>query len=584
MTHDSPASGVTQAPVRLAVCGPEEAGTSALAGRIESALTRQACRVSALPGPCTAQATLALASCDIAVLLVDAEIGFTPETRKQTVLASTVGIRHFILVTNNLSLNGWNLQAFEAAAAEFRALAAELESASALTVPVSILTGDNVEGASAATSWYQGPALIPYLAQLQPDPKRAKRALRLPIVSVTRPGPDVRHYNGTIASGTLRCGHEVQVATSDARSTVKNILVDGQERETATGGETVAVELASHIDLSSGDMLVSPAQPPVLAEQLAAHIVWLGGEPLLPGRDYTLKLASRDMTASVTGVKHRLNVETLHHDVARSLHRGEIGACSIAISGPMAIDSFEDDPQTGRVLLADRLTGQPIAAGTIDFALRRGQNIHVQRLIVSKAVRAESKGQVPCILWFTGLSGAGKSTIANLVESELVSRGFHTYMLDGDNVRHGLNKDLGFTAADRVENIRRVGEVAKLFVDAGMIVLCSFISPFRAERATVRSLVGEGEFLEIFVNAPLEICEGRDPKGLYAKSRAGRLPNFTGIDSPYEEPEHPDLVLEAGSSPADVLAQQVAELLERRGIVAPTAGESTPFQRTAGRN
>lgn len=585
MKQASPSTdGPTGTLLRMAVCGPEEAGTSALAGRIEAALTGRPRVVSALPGSVTPEATLALSRCDLAILLVDAASGFTAETRKQAVIAASVGVRHLLLVTNNVALTGWNLQAFETAAAELRSLAAELQLASALTIPVSVLTGDNVEAASAATSWYQGPALLPYLAELDPDPQRAGRPLRLPISSVTRPGPDRRHYNGIVASGTLRRGQEVLVATSEARSSVESILVEGVERESASGGDSVAVELNSHVDVSSGDMLVSPAQPPLVAEQLAAHIVWIGDEPLLPGRDYTIRLAGREMTASVTGVKHRLNIETLHHDVARTLHRGEIGACTIAISGPMAIDSFEADPHTGRVLFTDRVTGAPIAAGTIDFALRRGQNIHVQRLIVSKSVRAEIKHQVPCILWFTGLSGAGKSTIANLVESELAARGFHTYMLDGDNVRHGLNKDLGFTAADRVENIRRVGEVAKLFVDAGLIVLCSFISPFRAERETVRSLVNEAEFLEIFVSAPLEVCEGRDPKGLYAKSRAGRLPNFTGIDSPYEPPENPDLVLDTAANPADALARQVAELLEQRGIVAAAAGQMTAFSRTAGRD
>jgi len=572
--------GIT--PLRLAVCGAEEAGTSALAGRLSAAIAQRPVIVSALPGPEPHLSPLELAGCDLAILLVELADGFTDEVRRRAVIASTVGVRHLLLVANNLDLTGWDLQTFEAAASAFQSLVARLPHESALAIPISVLTGDNIEGPSPATSWYQGPALIPYLTGLDPDPDRATRPLRLPIAAVTRPGPDRRHYNGSILSGTLRRGQEVQVATSQARSMVEEIIIDGEVRETASAGDTVAVGLATHIDVSSGNMLVSPAQPPLLAEQLAAHVLWLGDEPMLPGRDYTIKLAGGEITGSVTGVKHRLNIGTLHHDAARTLHRGEIGSCTIATSGPMAIDSFEADPNAGRVVLADRVTGSPIAVGTIDFALRRGQNIHVQRLIVSKRVRADIKNQTPCILWFTGLSGAGKSTIANLVESQLAERGFHTYMLDGDNVRHGLNKDLGFTAADRVENIRRVGEVAKLFVDAGLIVLCSFISPFRAERETVRSLVGESEFIEVYVSAPLEVCEERDPKGLYAKSRAGRLPNFTGIDSPYETPENPALVLDTAQTPADALAQQVVDLLQQRAIVAPAARQMAPFARMVG--
>ncbi|HEX9881532.1 MAG TPA: adenylyl-sulfate kinase, partial [Hyphomicrobium sp.] len=348
-------------------------------------------------------------------------------------------------------------------------------------------------------------------------------------------------------------------------------LVDGSEREEARAGDAVAVALSSHIDVASGDMLNNPEHRPQVSEQFAAHLAWLAKEPLLPGRDHSLKLGTRTVTASVTAVKYRLDVDTLRHDAARTLAQNELGACTIAAAAPLAVDDFADFPQSGRFVLYERHSDAILAAGTIDFALRRGVNVHLQPLTVSKSVRASLKAQAPCVIWFTGLSGAGKSTIANLVEGALAARGFHTYLLDGDNVRHGLNKDLGFTAADRVENVRRVGEVAKLFVDAGLIVLCSFISPFRAERAAVRELVGEAEFIEIYVRAPLDVCESRDPKGLYAKSRAGRLPNFTGIDSPYETPDKPDLVLDAAATAADELARHVTALLESREIVASTS-------------
>jgi bifunctional enzyme CysN/CysC len=388
---------------------------------------------------------------------------------------------------------------------------------------------------------------------------------------VRRPDPDHRHYLGTLGSGTLRVGQTVLVAVSGVKSTVSRILVDGSERDNVSAGERAAVELADHVDVGSGDLLADAMQHPEVSEQFAAHIAWLSETPLLPGREYALKIGPREVTASITTVKHRVDIDSDHHEAARTLRHGEIGACTISTSSPVAIDPFAQMPQTGRFVLCERHTSELIATGTVDFALRRGVNIHLQPLSVSKSLRAQIKGQRPCILWFTGLSGAGKSTIANLVESKLAAAGQHTYLLDGDNLRHGLNKDLGFTQADRVENIRRVGEVAKLFVDSGAIVLCSFISPFRAERAAVRGLVGPSEFLEIYVNAPLAVCERRDPKGLYAKSRAGALPNFTGIDSPYEPPEHADLVLESASAAASALAEEVIALLRSRGIVATSS-------------
>jgi bifunctional enzyme CysN/CysC len=508
------------------------------------------------------------AATDLCILVVDVRTGLTSQVRRQAAIAGTIGVRHLVLAVNKLDLVGWDRKAFRTIAEAFQAFIAPFEPASAIAIPLSALHGDNVAARGTNTPWYAGPTLLSHLESVNVDPGGAQRPLRLPIQSVSRPDPDHRHYTGTIASGTLRRGDQVQVAVSGVTSMVDRILVDGKDCEQAVAGDVVAVVLASHIDVAGGDVLVQADHRPQLAEQFAAHLAWLSAEPLFPGRDYTLKQGNREVTASVTAVKYRIDIDTMHHDPARTLKRNEIGACTIAAAAPLAIDDFADFPQSGRFVLAERYSGAVIAAGTVDFALRRGVNVHIQPLTVSKSVRASLKEQEPCIVWFTGLSGAGKSTIANLVEGKLSAEGFHTCLLDGDNIRHGLNKDLGFTDADRVENIRRVGEVAKLFVDAGLIVLCSFISPFRAERAAVRGLVDAAEYIEIYVKAPLEVCESRDPKGLYAKSRSGRLPNFTGIDSPYEPPENPDLVLDTTSAAADALAQRVTDYLQARGIVA----------------
>ena len=374
-----------------------------------------------------------------------------------------------------------------------------------------------------------------------------------------------------IAGGTLHQGDPVQVVPSGVSGKINRIVVAGEERDQASAGESVAVGLDRHIDVARGDTLVAPDRRPQVTDQFEAHLIWMSEQPLLPGREYMLKVGVRAVSASVTGVKHRVDIETLRREPAHTLALNEIGICDIATAVPVALDTFTEIPQTGCFILIDRYSNATVAAGTVDFALRRGMNVKLQALVVAKDKRAALKAQRPCVLWFTGLSGAGKSTIANVVEAKLAERKRHTYMLDGDNVRHGLNKDIGFTDADRVENIRRVGEVAKLFVDAGLIVLCSFISPFRAERAAIRQILEPGEFIEIFVSTPLATCEARDPKGLYAKARSGALPSFTGIDSPYEPPEHADLVLDTGSAgPAD-LANRVVDLLVTRGMIGQGA-------------
>jgi bifunctional enzyme CysN/CysC len=557
------------APLRISVSGADLDGRSALAKRLTDT-----CEIvvdgTGTPSAGPDDAAKDAAQADLTVVVVEAPAGLTAEAKQIAASACMAGVRHLVVAVDKLDAVGWDREAFEGVAESFRKFVAHFDPTSVAAIPVSVLAGDNVETRSTHTPWYDGPTLVAYLGALDVDPDIGTRPFRLPIAAVIRPDPDHRHYEGTLTCGTLRRGDAVQVAVSGTASTVERVLVDGNEVELASAGDAVTVRLSSHVDLASGDMLVPPEHRPQPTAQFAAHVAWISDGPLLPGRDYTLSIAGREVTASVTAMKYRIDLETLRHDAARTLRRGEIGACTIALAEPLAIDDFADFPQTGRFTLRERHTGETIASGTVDFALRRGVNVHEQALTVSKSVRTALKSQSACILWFTGLSGAGKSTIANIVEGRLAARGQHTYMLDGDNVRYGLNKDLGFTAADRVENIRRVGEVSKLFVDSGLIVLCSFISPFRAERDGVRGLVEPGEFIEIYIKAPLDVCESRDPKGLYAKSRAGRLPNFTGIDSPYEVPEAPDLVLDTTSGPAEALADQVIGLLLSRGIVAQT--------------
>lgn len=504
---------------------------------------------------------------ELAVIVVDARHGLSSRTRRHALVARTVGVRHMVLAVNKLDRVGWDQIVFDAIAKNFDDFTQSLDIASLIAIPLSALNGDNVTMASNNAPWYSGPTLLAYLEAIDVDSEQAQGALRLPIQSVLEPGSDSRLYAGTIAGGTLRRGETVQAAISKAISTIDHIYVAGSERDSASVGDAVSVALREPIDVGRGDILAPPHAGPEVSEQFEAHLVWMGEQPLLPGRDYLLQIATQSVSASVTAVRYRIDADTQHRDPVHTLALNEIGVCDIATAAPVAFDSFASHPRTGCFILIDRYSNATVGAGTIDFALRRGKNVTVQPLTVAKGTRAAIKAQRPCILWFTGLSGAGKSTIANLVESKLAALDRHAYILDGDNIRHGLNKNLGFTNADRVENIRRVGEVAKLFVDAGLIVLCSFISPFRAERVGVRELIEPGEFIEIFVNAPLAVCEARDPKGLYAKSRAGQLPNFTGIDSPYEMPDNPDLVLMTDETSPDELAQRVIDLLVARGHI-----------------
>jgi bifunctional enzyme CysN/CysC len=395
----------------------------------------------------------------------------------------------------------------------------------------------------------------------------AEKPFRLPVQWVNRPNLDFRGFSGTVSSGRIKPGDGIVVAKSGKSSTVKRIVTMDGDLDEALPGEAVTLTLADEVDVSRGDLLCTPSARPEVADQFAAHILWMAEEEMLPGRPYLLKIGTATVPASVTELKHKVDVNTLDHMAGKTLHLNEVGYANISTSQPIAFDPYADNRDTGAFILIDRFTNATIAAGMVDFGLRRATNVHWQALDLNRSARAEQKGQKPAVLWFTGFSGSGKSTIANLVERRLFAQGRHSYILDGDNVRHGLNRDLGFTDADRVENIRRVAETAKLFADAGLIVLVSFISPFRSERRLARDLMAPGEFVEIFVDTPIEDCMARDPKGLYAKARAGEIKHFTGIDSPYEVPEAPELVLKTVGRPADELAEEVFAYLRAQGIV-----------------
>ena len=498
---------------------------------------------------------------DLAVVLVDARKGLLAQTRRHSYIVSLLGIRHAVLAVNKMDLVGYDQAVFDGIAAGYRELAAQLGIAHVQAIPLSALEGDNLLQASANTPWYPGPALLPHLETVEPGGFDAASGLRLPVQWVNRPNQDFRGFAGTIAGGEVAPGDEVVVLPSARRTTVARVLGPDGDLPRAFAGQAVTLTLAEEVDVSRGDVIAAAGDPPAVADQFAAHLLWMSDAPLLPGRPYWLKIGARTVAASVSEIKHRIDVNTQEHLAAKRLELNEVGYCNLSLEEPVAFAPYVENRALGGFILIDRQNNDTVAAGTLDFALRRADNVHWQHLDVDRAARARIKGQVPKVLWFTGLSGAGKSTVANLVDKRLHALGYHTFVLDGDNVRHGLNRDLGFTDEDRVENIRRVAEVARLMADAGLIVLVSFISPFRAERQLARERFEPGEFLEVFVDVPLAVAEARDVKGLYRKARAGLIPNFTGIDSPYEAPEHPEVHLDATAAP-EALVAQVLEALE----------------------
>ncbi|MFG1403859.1 sulfate adenylyltransferase subunit CysN [Xanthobacter sediminis] len=504
---------------------------------------------------------------DLAVILVDARQGILTQTRRHSYIVKLLGLKHVVLAVNKIDLVDFSQARFDEIVRTYSDFAADFGFETLVPIPLSARFGDNVIEKSAHTPWYTGPTLLEHLEHVEVASNALARPFRMPVQWVNRPNLDFRGFSGTIASGLVRPGDAVVVAGSGATSRIRAIVTKDGELEEAGAGEAVTLTLTDEVDVSRGDVLAAAADRPEVSDQFAAHLIWMNEEPLLPGRPYLIKMGTRTVGAQVTDIKHKLDVNTFQRLAAKTLQLNEVAVVNFATHEAIAFDPFAEVPETGAFIVIDRMSNLTVGAGMVDFGLRRATNVHWQQLNVSKESRAAMKGQRPVVLWFTGLSGAGKSTVANLVEKKLNAEGRHTYMLDGDNVRHGLNKDLGFTEADRVENIRRVAEVARLFVDAGLVTLVSFISPFRAERRMARELMGEGEFIEIFVDTPLEVAESRDVKGLYKRARAGQIKNFTGIDSPYEPPEAPEIRLEAGVSAPEQMADQIVAHLREQGYL-----------------
>ncbi|NOT45101.1 MAG: sulfate adenylyltransferase subunit CysN [Acidobacteria bacterium] len=503
---------------------------------------------------------------DLAVILIDARKGVLTQTRRHSYLVSLLGIRRIVLAINKMDLVDYAQDVFETIERDYRAFAAQIDLEDITAIPISAVRGDNVVEGGDNMPWYHGPALMEHLERVPVGDELEARPFRLPVQWVNRPNLDFRGFTGLIPSGTVRPGDMVRVLPSGRQSRVARAIVGGRDVAEAVAGQSVTLTLADEIDVSRGDVLASVDAPPAVADQFEATIVWMHERPMLQGRSYLMKIGTRTVTATVSPLKYKVNVNTLEHVAAKTLELNDIGICGLELSQPIVFEAYAESRDLGGFILIDRMTNNTVGAGLLHFALRRSQNVHWQALDVNKHARADLKNQKPCVLWFTGLSGAGKSTIANEVERRLHALGRHTYLLDGDNVRHGLNKDLGFTDADRVENIRRIGEVSRLMVDAGLIVLVSFISPFRAERRMARSLLAEGEFFEVFVDTPLEVAETRDPKGLYKKARRGELRNFTGVDSPYEPPEVPEVRVETTRISPEQAADIILEQLRAAGI------------------
>jgi len=506
---------------------------------------------------------------DVAVILVDARKGVLTQTRRHSYLVSLLGIRKVVLAVNKLDLVGYSREGFLQIEEEYRAFASQVDLREVTCIPLSALKGDNVTVPSANTRWYRGPTLMGYLETVELDDVAQTAPFRMIVQWVNHPHLDFRGFSGRVVGGSLHPGDRVRVLPSGQDSTVAALVSKDGNLESAMAGQSITVTLVDQIDISRGDMLSAVDSPPDVANQFEATIIWMSEDEMLPGRSYLLKIGAR--TASVTMVtpKYKVNVDTLERLAAKTLRLNDIGVCNLSLDRPIVFDTYKENRDTGSFILIDRLSNNTVGAGLLHFALRRSQNIRWQAVEVTKAAHASLKGHKPCVVWFTGLSGSGKSTIANVVEKQLHGLGLHTYLLDGDNLRHGLNKDLGFTEADRVENIRRVAEVARLMVDAGLIVLVSFISPFRAERRLARESVGADEFCEVFVDTPLDVAEERDPKGLYKKARRGELKNFTGIDSPYEHPERPEVRIETVIQTPVQAAETILAHLRTRGVLDP---------------
>ena len=497
---------------------------------------------------------------DLAIVLVDARKGVLPQTRRHSWICALLGVKQVVLAVNKMDLVGWDEGVFAAIRAEYAALAEAVGIERVQAVPVSALAGDNLTRRG-DVAWYAGPTLLEHLEAARIPVLEGDGPLRLPVQLVLRPDSSFRGYAGAVAHGRVAPGDAVRVQPSNVEARIERVLVGGKEVDAAHAGQAVVVTLDRERDVSRGDVLCAADAPLPVSDQFVAHVVWMDESPLVPGRGYWLRIGTREVAATVTEISHRIDVNTQAHEAAKQLAMNDVGLVKLSLAAPIPLATYAESRVLGGFILVDRLTNATAGAGVVRHGLRRGENVHWQAFSVDKAVRAAQKQQTPRCVWFTGLSGSGKSTIANLVERGLVGQGRHTYVLDGDNVRHGLNRDLGFTEADRVENLRRVAEVAKLMVDAGLVVLVSFIAPYARERETARSLFAPGEFVEVFVDTPIEVCEARDVKGLYAKARAGKIPNFTGVNAPYERPEAPDLRLDTMAATPEALAQRVIDAI-----------------------
>ncbi len=510
----------------------------------------------------------AASTADVAIILIDARKGVLTQTRRHSYIASLLGVKHIVVAINKMDLVDYSREVFEEIESAYRDMTSELGFSEILCIPISALNGDNVTSASDATPWYEGPALLPFLEDVDVTPEHSAMPFRFPVQWVNRPDLNFRGFSGTVNGADVEVGEEIIVIPSGKRSKVKSIVTHDGELQRAVADQAVTLTLEDEVDISRGDVICSASSPADQSNQFAAHILWMAEDELLPGRQYLLKTTNKVTPVTVTELKYKVNVNDFEHEPGKSLELNEVGFCNINLEQPVAFDPYDENRRTGSFILIDRLSNNTVGVGMLSYSLRRAKNVVWQEMDIDKSARAAIKHQKPCVLWFTGLSGSGKSTIANLVDKRLMDIGRHTYVLDGDNIRHGINKDLGFTDVDRVENIRRVGETAKLMVDAGLIVITSFISPFVSERRLARGLLEEAEFIEVYVNTPLEECEKRDRKGLYKKARAGEIKNFTGIDSDYEEPEYPEIEIRTLECTPEEAAMTIVGYLESKGYLS----------------
>jgi bifunctional enzyme CysN/CysC len=501
---------------------------------------------------------------DIAIILVDAEQGVLTQTRRHSFIVSMVGVKKVLLAINKLDLVDYSEEVYNNIVSEYQEFANNALNIDSITpIPISALMGDNVVHKSQNTPWYNGQTIMQYLETVEVHDQKISQSFRMPIQWVNRPNSEFRGFSGLIASGKIKSGEEVKILPGGKKSSIKDIVTWSGNLESASAGQSVTVTLDDEIDISRGDVMISAKSSCGESDQFQAHVLWMNDDAMMPGRQYLLKSNTQSATLTLGKLKHKIDVNTLEHLPAKILQLNEIGVCNLSLDKRIAFDPYEENQTMGGFIIIDRMSNNTVGMGLIDFALRRSENIHWQKMDVSKESRAKQKLQTPKVIWFTGLSGSGKSSIANILEKKLQSLGKHTITLDGDNIRHGLNRDLGFTEADRVENIRRVGELAKLMLDSGLICITSFISPFESERSMARTLVSENEFIEVFVDTPLSVCEQRDVKGLYAKARAGEIPNFTGISSPFEAPKNPEIRIDTTNISAEEAANQIVEFLSK---------------------